>query len=354
MAYEYIARGVQPIGQGLPGVANLMENRRRYTEQAALQREQIKHSRERERAADLKGFETEQLEHALAKVRWARASRSPAATLQSDPQAVEVFGKQGIDVNALTDEQAAQMLEESEATISVKLGRGPPAREKPGTLYKLKSGTYATPEEAAGQPFHDDEPVGAQGSWSQPFEATDPETGKSGMYQSHSLTGAIRPAAVGGRGLGPKPDRDDGDSVSAENAIFRQAASFFGGQYNPITGEMTGFDEKVAAKVQRLAARASRLYRERGGELSIAEAINLAANPHLRMDLRDWGPAAPAAGAAPRPPVSGNPAPRRLVEGDRAYKAETGQWIEYRGGRWMENRGDRWVPFNPPQSVHAP
>lgn len=113
-----------------------------------------------------------------------------------------------------------------------------------------------------------------QGTWSQPFEAVDPITGKPGMFQNHTLSGEIRPAALGGQVLGPKPDRSNESGVSAENAIYRQVVGAFGGTFDPVTGSIVGLDKDQASRVQGIAARASRSYVDGSGKVTIAEAVD--------------------------------------------------------------------------------
>jgi len=116
---------------------------------------------------------------------------------------------------------------------------------------------------------------GSTGTWSQPFEAMDATSGKPGMFQSHSLSGEIRPATVGAGKIGPK-SREGSDSIAPESLIWRQSVAYFGGIIDPETGKITGLDPTQTARTQELASRASRIYKDGGGQVTAAEAVQKA------------------------------------------------------------------------------
>lgn len=326
--YDQIAQGGAPIGRDLPQIAGMIQNKNRFEQLQAQADEDRQYVRGRNEAADLKAFKREELEQSLAKIEWAMTSESPRAALLSDPQAVENFGKQGIDLNSIDDRQAVSLLEKARAGISSQLGKGPPRDEGPGSLVQVDEGgkpVYRPAREAVGKQAFRDQDRGAQGSWSQAYEVT--IDGKPTMIQTHSITGENRPAQVGPKGLGPKPDKDT-DSTGDDSLIYRQAERYFAGEIDPITGNMQILATD-APKVQALARRATEL---REGGMSIAAAVDQAANekPWVRK-------------AAP-PPAKERPAPKAkapIAEGTRAKKTHPDGRVEV-----IELRGGKWVPVS--------
>ena len=148
-----IARGFQNPFSDTADVYNQRVDRNRLMgleEQEGVQRNQLLEQRnalfqqdlqDRQAATDKDG-----ILHALAKAKWARQSPSPAEALRSDPKAVEVFSSKGIDLSQISDEQAAQMLDQSIADLSSKLGIAPEKAEESGVkIGQYNPGDY-TPE----------------------------------------------------------------------------------------------------------------------------------------------------------------------------------------------------------------
>lgn len=74
--------------------------------------------------------------------------------------------------------------------------------------------------------------------------------------------------------------KNDSDKFKSSDAnVFRGvAAEFFGGTYDPTTGRFSGLTKDLAGKATDLAARASRIYVDAGGQLTHNEAAQQAAN----------------------------------------------------------------------------
>lgn len=199
-----------------------------------------------------------------------------------------------------------------------------------GQLYQYEGEqgpVYGTAQEARGKRPHVKPTNEAKGTWSQPFEAIDPASGKPGMFQSHSLSGEIRPATVGAQPIGPKPAKEGAESTAPDSLMWRQAVAYFGGIVDPQTGAITGLDPTQTARTQDIAAKASRIYRESGGGISPAEAVQEAISGKSQR------------GAAPAPNPARDPrnaAPQGDIrEGAQAFNRQTGEWIEFRGGQWV-------------------
>lgn len=341
-SYDYIARGVRPIGEDLTQIAGLNENRSRFQQLQKLAGEERTYQRDREKKADERTAKQEELEHALAKVEWALQSPSPAETLRSDPAAVKNLGEQGIDVNSFDDAKAKAFLSMARGRIASQLGVRPDKPDKAGAPVKVNRGgkpIFATAEDAIGEEAYENEPDGARGTWSSPWRGKDPKTGKVGLYQTHSLTGQNRPAQVGADGLeAPPSGGEDGDggglSSSLQSLVFRQAAGLYGGTFDPVTGNLTGLDAKKTAKVQDVAARASRLMLT-DPSLSAAEAVQEASQA-------DVAPAvAPPAPAPSRPPTRGRQSVPRPEESTTLPPAAVSQLKE--GIRTTFKNGQVWT-----------
>lgn len=74
-----------------------------------------------------------------------------------------------------------------------------------------------------------------------------------------------------GQPVGGRPSNAGGSSTNAgglpsavSSLIFRQASALYGGTYDPLTGRFAGLDREAAASVQRIASRASVIFRQGG------------------------------------------------------------------------------------------
>lgn len=107
-------------------------------------------------------------------------------------------------------------------------------------------------------------------------------------------------------GLRPRPRQGDTPKPfqfkpADSNTIHRQVVTAYGGLYDPTTGQISGLDPAQGAKVQGIAADASRIYQQNEGQIDHATAVEQAI-------AKSKAPAAPPpSGAAPpanRPPLS--------------------------------------------------
>jgi len=218
------------------------------------------------------------------RVRNMRMLNAASATILDDPthaaRLIPELQQAGVvrpDVNwqSLAPEQLQDIARQTQAWTSRVLEKIDGKRSV-GQLYQVEGEDgpqYTTAEEAVGRTPYQRPESGPQGSWSQPFEAIDPMSGKPGMFQSHSVSGQIRPATVKAGPLEPKPVREGSDSTAPDSLIWRQAVAYFGGIIDPQTGNITGLDPTQTARTQQIAAQASRIYRDGGGEVSPAEAV---------------------------------------------------------------------------------
>lgn len=71
---------------------------------------------------------------------------------------------------------------------------------------------------------------------------------------------------------GGPADKPQGGALKAadSNSIFRQAASLFGGQWDPVTGRFSGLEKDQAVQAQNIAARASEIYASEGVPHAVA------------------------------------------------------------------------------------
>lgn len=92
----------------------------------------------------------------------------------------------------------------------------------------------------------------------------------------------MRPGNRGGFAPVPQgfePPEDTGpESTAPESLMWRQVVNAFGGLYDPNTGEFTITDPKARARAQNTMARASRIYRDGGGQITPSEAVERALN----------------------------------------------------------------------------
>lgn len=129
-----------------------------------------------------------------------------------------------------------------------------PQQKAPGTLYKVQGpqgAQYATAEQAVGMTPYKEPVQGPAGSWSQPFEAVDPKTGQPGLFQSHSLTGQIRPAMGG---LTPTKNRNTASPAQA--AVDRKFATDYVEFVTGGAADMQKSREELAAAKARIDAAA--------------------------------------------------------------------------------------------------
>jgi len=98
------------------------------------------------------------------------------------------------------------------------------------------------------------------------------------QIESTTSNALLRKQAGGGDGR-MKP--------SDTNAIYRQAAAFFGGIADPVTGQMKNILQSDVPKAQAIAAEASRLFRT-GEANDHSEAVSMAAR-QLGISVRDLG-----------------------------------------------------------------
>lgn len=323
--YGFIARGVQ--APNLLPVAQLLEQRRRSTERMSAYRDEQRYQRGRDAAADKERADIKTATATREQVGLAMYVSSKAPDYK---RAKELFPKVGLDP-AMLDE-----LPEAEARgLLTQLGEkfsGIKADDPNlGQLYKMADGRYGTASDARGKEFFDEDPA-VRDSWGSPWKGVDPKTGKRGLYQTNSRTGVNRPAQVGPDGqLQPDSGDEGSTSVSSDNAIYRQAVGYFGGEIDPISGQIQILTTD-APKAQALARRATELY---ATGLSIAAAVDQAAAEKPWEGRR----AAPAPSApAPTAPRQAAPTqPQAYREGQRAQRKNadgTVTVIEYRGGRW--------------------
>src|SRR3990167_752727 len=123
-------------------------------------------------------------------------------------------------------------------------------------------------------------------------------SGKPGMFQSHSLTGAIRPAQVGAGQLGPKPKEAGSESTAPESLIWRQVVALYGGMYDPKTGEFIITDPAARPRAQQLAANAARLLKDSNGGLTPSEAVERARTDQTQIQPPPAATAQPPAASA--------------------------------------------------------
>lgn len=76
---------------------------------------------------------------------------------------------------------------------------------------------------------------------------------------------------AGFRPVGGRPSQAGGSATNAgglpssvSGLIYRQSAGLYGGTYDPVTGRFAGLDREAAANVQRLASRASVIFKAGG------------------------------------------------------------------------------------------
>lgn len=123
----------------------------------------------------------------------------------------------------------------------------------------------------------------------------------------------------------PQEDKDFGGLKSSDtNAIHRQAASLYGGVYDPQTGEFRGLDAGSAKNALAISEQASRIYQEGRGRVSHSEAVSRAA----RQSGIDIGGAPTEA-----PPEQEAPERAQDVGGiEEAAMEGTGPWAAARQG----------------------
>jgi hypothetical protein len=281
--YDQIARGIDPIGRDVPQIAGMLENRNRYRQLQALQAEETQYQRGRDakqdaRVAkeDTRTEDRERNQEAYLTAEWALRSGSPRKALDELPEVTSALDTKQIPWQSWSDEQAAMFFDQVRTKHAPKAGVGPPAGRQRGAPVKVNRGgkpVFEDPDDAIGQEAFDDQPAGAQGSWGQPFKGV--VGGKAGLYRQHSLTGEIRPANLGAEQLAPEADAGS-ESTAPESLIWRQVVNAYGGLYDPTTGEFSITDPDSRASAQRVAADASRIFRDGGGQITPSEATNRA------------------------------------------------------------------------------
>jgi hypothetical protein len=337
----YIARGVAPIDPSntLMQIAALKQRDR------SLASDEQQNALMRERFTAEQGRVNQQQEgmKALAKIEWAMRSQSPKAALLSDPQAMQAFSAQGVDLNALDDNGARELLGRAQAAISSQMGIRPEAPGQVGALYKLQDGTYQPADKAAGQRFYQDPQGGGaqtpaavmEHQW---FLRQPPEVQAQILnYRRGNSTPDITRENAEARALGAKEgerlasvEKKIADSAnmsdaldiavtlvpiatgSGTGALFDRAAGAFG--YTPSGAEATASLQVVAAKVLENVPRMegpqsdrdAQMYREAAGQLgdpSVTRGAKMAAIRTIRQLTTKYavrnGGGAPAAPSQP-------------------------------------------------------
>jgi hypothetical protein len=118
-----------------------------------------------------------------------------------------------------------------------------------------------------------------------------------------------RPQAAG-QPVGARPSSATGSAANAggissavSGLIYRQSAGVYGGTYDPVSGRFAGLDRESAANVQRLASRASVIFKQGGvdPQTAVDQALNemksaAAAGGTIPPQFGDELPSQPALG----------------------------------------------------------
>lgn len=156
----------------------------------------------------------------------------------------------------------------------------------------------------------------------EPLEITIDENGNS-VYTRRSDSVGQKPGArpsSGGAGVGPGGIRSTDSGL-----IYRQSAGLFGGTYDPTTGRFAGLDRDSAAKVQRIASRASVIFKQ--GNIDHATAVYQALD-EMKKAAAGGGDLAPQFGNDTAP-GAGAAAPVPTATGPKGEKVKyvNGQWV---------------------------
>lgn len=79
-----------------------------------------------------------------------------------------------------------------------------------------------------------------------------------------------------------------GLKAADENAIYKQAASLFGGMYDPMSGRFSALSKDDAQRTQAIAERATRVFVDSGGSVTRSQAVTQAAR-EMGIDISNLG-----------------------------------------------------------------
>lgn len=253
------------------------------------------------------------------------ALREQAANL-NDPNAVS-----GIDVMAagLGDEYAG-----------LQLGRGR------GQEFELRE-TIAEPSMGMGLGDELDPALAHEYEREAALEALSPSSAIASRRMDPTLVPVLQPDGTSvwmprpqaaGDPVGAPPSRTaaspGGLRTADSSLIFRQASALFGGTYDPTTGRFAGLDRDAAANVQRIASRASVIFK--AGGVDHATAVDQALE-----EMRAAAAATPD-GSGTIPPQFGDAIedPAAAAPAGDEFEGQTatgpnGEKVIWRNGQWQ-------------------
>src|SRR3990172_4115526 len=199
---ELIARGVAPIGRDIPEIAGMLEQRRQQNALMNMRQGELdyQHTQDanaltRQTRMDQAALSEDDAKKVFAASAWALQSGDPVGAISQIPEIAQGLQSKGIDFRQWTPEQGKQFWEGMRMQAGGQAGIMPQAQNEPDKLYAFVGPNgkpqYGTPGQAVGQLPYEKPTQEPQGTWGQPFEGVDPQTGKPGLYQSHSITGQI-------------------------------------------------------------------------------------------------------------------------------------------------------------------
>lgn len=215
----------------------------------------------------------------------------------------------------------------------LQLGRGR-AQE-----YNLR-GTIATPSMGMGLGDELDPAIAHEFDREAALEAMSPSSALATRRMGPEYEMVLQPdgssiyvpkALASGQPVGARPSQAGGAAANAggltsavSGLIYRQAAALFGGTYDPLSGRFAGLDREGAANVQRLASRASVIFKAGG------------VDPQTAVDQALQEAQAASAAGTEIPPQFGDDLGGQADE----YEGQTatgpnGEKIIWRNGQWV-------------------
>jgi hypothetical protein len=197
----YIARGVAPIDPSntLMQIAALKQRDRSLAsdeQQNALMRDRYQQSQQQYTQQQDQERQKQEGMQALAKIEWAMRSQSPKAALLSDPQAMQAFSAQGVDLNTLDDNGARELLGRAQGAIAAQLGIRPPEPKQPYGV-NFQPGPFGSQIATDGQRFQIIEPPKPQGGGESKPQLVEVPLGDGTTQKQWIRPGESAGAAVG-------------------------------------------------------------------------------------------------------------------------------------------------------------
>lgn len=232
----YIARGIVPLGQGLPEALMQVEGMRIARERNALYGKNL----QQDQARMQYGMEQNQQAQAAERDKQEGLMLLPLVE-KGDPRAIQ----RALSQIARHSPEAAQLYSQNPQQLAqaMRQALGVQGKDAPLELSQ-QAGPFGSQivkgSDGRWQIVEPPRPQqGAQGSWSAPFQGVGPN-GAPALFTQHSITGQVRPVDTGNGSIAPVPKPPSAATLPTEGE--RTSANYYGrmseaekllGEYSP-------------------------------------------------------------------------------------------------------------------------